>query len=97
VPELWTLGSIRVMRKSARPWIYSLAVIACLVISYFLTFVWFVRTHERIGVRGELGQRLTTVWIAMPDTKINRALVVFYSPCFRYLYKPLEQVEWERP
>jgi hypothetical protein len=85
------------MSKSTRSWIYSLAVAACLVIGYFLTFVWFVRTHERIGVRGEPGQGLTTVWVAMPDTKINRALVAFYSPCFRCLYKPPEQVEWERP
>jgi len=75
---------------------YALAFIACLLISYFLTFLWFERAHTTIGVLGPPGQGLTTVYLAIPDTSVNRALYAFYRPFDRLLY-PRGIIVWEKP
>ena len=84
------------MNAKSRTWVYTLGFIACFLLGYFLTYIWFLRAHQTTGVLGPPGQGLTTMYLAIPDTKINRVLYAFYSPLDRLLC-PKGQIVWEKP
>jgi hypothetical protein len=86
----------RRLKGSIGSLVYSLPFITCLLLGYFLSYIFFVRAHVTSGLLGPPGQAVTSVYLALPDTKVNRALYTLYWPLDRVL--SLEgEVVWEKP
>jgi hypothetical protein len=69
------------------------AAIAALL--YGISFVYFIRSRSRVGLRGPVGHAVTTGYLAVPDTPINRALAVLYRPLLTHFGKTTDAIEWE--
>ena len=81
------------MKPKTRHFVSWMAVGVVLLLGYYLSFAYFVRSHEWTDLRGPPGQALTITVIVVPDTLMNRVLVAFYTPMFRCLFVR-NPIEW---
>lgn len=66
-------------------------LLAVLLVLYVVSGFLFMRAHLTSGHLGQGG--VTTVWLAIPDTWLNRTLVFVYNPALRFLGGA--EVVWE--
>jgi hypothetical protein len=72
-------------------------IVAAATLIYGVSFLYFMRSHTRVGLRGPAGHALTSVYLAVPDKSFNRALAAFYGPLIERFGGGANTIEWEQP
>ena len=72
------------------------AITSICFLTYFASYMYFVRSHMFLGLYGEFGKRTTMRFLVMPDTTVNRCLVTFYAPMLTSVVVGYP-IEWQEP